>query len=547
LENTRCGNWTYDWYGQQPQNSDGYIPFSDISGNADIVKHVCSRKCAGGCIGHDCFCDHYDHETMYISEADSDSDHVQPFCADAKLCRDLCHLHYEGSSCQSFDYDVKRNLCWLSSVEFDNRDTGCSAQALADNLNSIAGPQYEEGIEYWALIAGQATCSSMDMGTSVGQMTVTKRPHVDGNWVLTPGEDASIEITGDNLDWKTDRIIIIDSAGTCGISGPSESVSIPAKSQMQYNHWAPERFSDFEDHSFTGWMRGEVPYYPPGPLPKEPTFIEIAGKYCAGNNMKVNHITAHNANRHQCYKKCKAEAPCVGNDCHCSGLLEDYDTPDSDALCLDKDACIGLCKGLEDCFGVEMHADIDRCFLNGYNPNPEDEGSCRDYMIADTLNSDLKYSWIYKRVGDNTRRLLPAIDKGESRLDILRFKGLRIDTGGQFKVCFCDKETLGANEFCKKATDYKVDAGTIHVSGVSCLIHEPKFQRGVCVEQFYGGLRCYDSEAPVLDIPLAPEGMDWQVDSNNPAPDLDVSTFCLYGPEEETRVSPLCSGVLNGQ
>ena len=43
----------------------------------------------------------------------------------------------------------------------------------------------------------------------------------------------------------------------------------------------------------------------------------------------------------------------------------------------------------------------------------------------------------------------------------------------------------------------EVEIGTVHVSGVSCLIEEPKFQRGVCVEQYHGGMRCYKTVAPV--------------------------------------------------
>merc|ERR1712072_1514725 len=63
--------------------------------------------------------------------------------------------------------------------------------------------------------------------------------------------------------------------------------------------------------------------------------------------------------------------------------------------------------------------------------------------------------------------------------------------GGKFKACFCDYETLAAGKYCKTASDYKIEIGTVHVSGVSCLVEESKFQRCTCVEQFYNGLRCY--------------------------------------------------------
>merc|ERR1712010_69786 len=76
-----------------------------------------------------------------------------------------------------------------------------------------------------------------------------------------------------------------------------------------------------------------------------------------------------------------------------------------------------------------------------------------------------------------------------------------VATGAQYKVCFCDRETLPAGRFCKKASDFKIEIGTLHFSGVSCLIKDEKFQRGTCVAQYHGGLRCYPGAAPKLTIP----------------------------------------------
>ena len=97
--------------------------------------------------------------------------------------------------------------------------------------------------------------------------------------------------------------------------------------------------------------------------------------------------------------------------------------------------------------------------------------------------------------------MLPAIDQGKSWNQILRFNDISFKTGGKFKACFCDPDTLAAGKYCKAAADYKIDIGTIHVSGVSCLVEDTKFQRGTCVEQFHGGLRCYPGAAPALTVP----------------------------------------------
>merc|ERR1712139_41263 len=99
------------------------------------------------------------------------------------------------------------------------------------------------------------------------------------------------------------------------------------------------------------------------------------------------------------------------------------------------------------------------------------------------------------------RSLLPATDLGKSWDQILRFNEISFKTGGKFKACFCDPDTLAKGAYCKKASDYKIDIGTIHVSGVSCLVADEKFQRGTCVGQYYGGLRCYPDKAPKLKVP----------------------------------------------
>merc|ERR1712216_475085 len=53
---------------------------------------------------------------------------------------------------------------------------------------------------------------------------------------------------------------------------------------------------------------------------------------------------------------------------------------------------------------------------------------------------------------------------------LLRFKGITFASGGTFKLCFCDSSLLGGSSACKSEADYSVEVGTIHASGVSCLI-----------------------------------------------------------------------------
>jgi hypothetical protein len=190
--------------------------------------------------------------------------------------------------------------------------------------------------------------------------------------------------------------------------------------------------------------------------------------------------------------------------------------------------------------------------LNGVEKGPSDSYSCEEYVVNGKLTKFLDYDFFYK-ILPNTRRatavepeaptrgLLPAVDKGDSWGQILRFTDITFESGGKFKACFCDYETL-EGEYCKKASDYKIEIGTIHVSGVSCLVEEEKFQRGECVEQFYGGLRCYPDDAPKLDVPEKGGKKVKQEDAPKEAIfNAKLSSFCLYGPEEETRDDPLCN------
>jgi len=226
-------------------------------------------------------------------------------------------------------------------------------------------------------------------------------------------------------------------------------------------------------------------------------------------------------------------------------------------LCLEEDECKAVCAAMDNCFGIDMHETLPRCFLNTVEKGEGDADSCKEYIIQGTLSAEDNYNFHYKqaapagrRLATNApkRKLLSSIDVGMSWNQILRFTGVSFETGGKFKACFCDHQTLAhPDSVCASASDYKIEIGTVHVSGVSCLITEPKFQRGTCVSQHWGGLRCYGDagDVPSLQVPDAPVDDDAS-DSDGAAGgggggnDGVISTWCLYGPEEETRDDPDC-------
>merc|ERR1719473_1130773 len=105
---------------------------------------------------------------------------------------------------------------------------------LKDGSNSTI---YEDS-ENWVKFdkkAGTACSQGSDFQTLVGSFTVTHRVDVGVNYIVTPGEQAGIELTapGGSLTYNAskrlqskDRISIIDYYGSCGLSAPSASVDV---------------------------------------------------------------------------------------------------------------------------------------------------------------------------------------------------------------------------------------------------------------------------------------------------------------------------------
>ena len=90
------------------------------------------------------------------------------------------------------------------------------------------------------------------------------------------------------------------------------------------------------------------------------------------------------------------------------------------------------------------------------------------------------------------RSVRKPFDVGASWSEILRFTDVTFSQGGTFKLCFCDSLRSGD---CGDKSDYVVDLGTVHVSGVSCLIKEDRFQRYSCRSHWGtdSGLTCTES------------------------------------------------------
>merc|ERR1712078_430580 len=128
---------------------------------------------------------------------------------------------------------------------------------------------------------------------------------------------------------------------------------------------------------------------------------------------------------------------------------------------------------------------------------------------------------------DEVMQTLPVMDIGFSWERMLRFGPIQFASGGTFKLCFCDS-ALAA---CGSVKDYAVEVGTVHASGVSCLLGKPELRRASCTPQFHGGLRCYRAiEAPTPEPPAYLAQATVMAGKGELLEQL--STYCLYQPEE---------------
>jgi len=137
-------------------------------------------------------------------------------------------------------------------------------------------------------------------------------------------------------------------------------------------------------------------------------------------------------------------------------------------------------------------------------------------------------------------------DIGASWEETLRFRGLTFGQGGTFKLCFCDSERL-SDGICGHKSDFVVDLGKVHVSGVSCLLGESRFQRSNCRSHFWGqGLTCTDATVS-LNIPTINDEILESTSTYTAEVTNTLSTFCLYGPEEDTYGFNWCQIVADFQ
>jgi len=298
-------------------------------------------------------------------------------------------------------------------------------------------------------------CQGRGYVDHVGVATVTARIELHRDYVFDLPSNQSLDIRGRGLSLR-DRIMVISAYGTCGATSPTSHLIQPVhdNTAVPFNEFSP--------------VSVERPATAPAADNPMARFTAENNKYCRGANLGPTELGEAAADL--CAGKC-AGGDCVGQGCYCDGLFNQVDEAHSDlcpesALCLPRDECIRVCDGLPGCGSVDMHETKPRCHLNS--------GIC-DLPVVDNSYTLYVKTGVPETVGG-----VPA------DITLLRFHPVQFDSAGTYKVCVCDSAVAP----CTSISNYNVEVGHVHVSGVTCLVEQERFRRRSCYNQEEGGISC---------------------------------------------------------
>jgi hypothetical protein len=504
------------------QKATASTSFTDIPvGSRALSEHVCSTKCAAGCVGDDCFCSGFD-------SAGGDMSTV--YCLSPALCRSTCDEL--GAACAGFGTKGE-DSCVLYQSGFSLSPAG-------------AWTSYTKEM-------GTACTDPSDFSTLVGKATVTSRADVYAEYVVEPNVETVLEIAGTKLlsmkggiARSDDRIMVVDCDGMCGYSAASTSVELTGAEKV-WNDLGPLQWSVDKPHEDTQNTLSTSEKWSPASWEAHSCatgeYTTIPSAFCP-KNLKIaslDDIPMEGHERyptiHLCYNKC-IEQDCVGDDCFCEGAYTGYDTDTSNALCADEALCQHLCDSYEECKSIDMAKDKPRCFLNTKTCDASDTTAPtpdNNYDILVKVNDQTgcrKLESSEPVASAEERSLLPAIPSGYSHSKLLIFPNIKFTSGGKFKVCFCDSTLLG-DDGCTKPEHYGVEVGEVQASGISCLLTNPLYNRKTCVSMgSAGALRCYSGAPPDTEPPMYPDVAPEQPLPTASGPGEPVtSTYCRLHPE----------------
>jgi hypothetical protein len=110
-------------------------------------------------------------------------------------------------------------------------------------------------------------------------------------------------------------------------------------------------------------------------------FRRFEDMYCRNNNYLPNSV-----------KNDKCETKCKTPSGQCAGYLKA--DKNSQAVCMDVNACVEACAADAACSGVDVHDYLPRCYFNKKEEDGTDQ--CKDDIANDNLGDDVHYALVYK-------------------------------------------------------------------------------------------------------------------------------------------------------
>jgi hypothetical protein len=197
-------------------------PFNETALPADsaFLADLCVSKCSYGCVGANCNCEGFfpTDEAVYGTESNG------PLCLAAAGCREACTA---TADCVGYSMHNTKPRCFLAKT----------TELLSDPLYTAFEPLGVSSFsdsDHFLEVTAPYTLSEEELQAQVdrnlGTLYVSKKVDIGAKYVVTPNEPTSLEVVGDELSIASDRVMVIDCTGTCGVSRPTrfvENLSIP--------------------------------------------------------------------------------------------------------------------------------------------------------------------------------------------------------------------------------------------------------------------------------------------------------------------------------
>jgi len=414
-----------------------------------LANHSCEFKCRT-CAGPECCCEEPDLDAICLPE---------------NLCREACDAEPDCTG-YSVRWDGTPHclLCGATDPVPLAPENG-TAPAPAPPAAPAPSPPPAPFADWAVLekVPGAACTDADDFTPAVSSLTVSKAlAAVNLDYVVPPTRAVAIEVlirpefAPNALEM---RLSVIPEDQPCGRSAPAHGVYANGLASL-------------------GGFAALAPLYPLSddpmdriPLSMPRVYRVRENRYCGNANKRLT-TTPRFLEPFKCYNQCEGACPLLGG-CTCNGYYAGFDSETSNSLCVPAKLCRQLCDSTPGCDSYEMHREKDRCFLNieqncDYHEDGLDTHPLYDLWIA-RHDGNQEAGSPYTSLENHTYS--PDYDSlAAYSVDRLVFKDIEFIAGGTYKLCFCDRPPCASNP------DFRITLGTVHASGVSAILQQPRLR-----------------------------------------------------------------------